>query len=241
MGTFPLFVLLVVTGVGLAYGLRIERTSFVAGTLLPRQRVDRQSVGAFAWFFLEHPRLCRLLDAISERLPGGRSEVEEAVSSSTTFTRLQSRTLLHRYFRWQVHNLMRSILALVFCGAIVACLPLGLTQSSHLLIAGGSVALFLYAFVCYRRIRLQNEATAKVCESDHEAGGEDVLGAFHELGEAAFRQAVAFGLVYAVNLGLQVAFLANTNNQLTFNEDLERARWIEVREELDNTYDDLAG
>jgi hypothetical protein len=231
MHALPLLALLAFTVAGLFHGLRIRRTSFTAGTRLPRNHADRQATGWFAWFFLEHPRLCRVLDAISDRLPGGRSLVEDTVSSSTTFTRLQSRTLLHRYFRWQLHNLMRSMLALLFCGAILVCLPRGLTHVNHLLIAGGSVGLFLYAFICFRRIRLQNEATAKVCGTAAAAGegnGDEVLGAFSELAEGAMRQAIAFGLVYVINLGLQVVFLVDTNNQLSFNADLERAQTLEL-------------
>jgi hypothetical protein len=235
MHVLPLLVLLAFTVAGLVHGLRIQRTSFSAGARLPRQRADRQATGWVGWFFLEHPILCRALDAISDRLPGPRSAVEDTVSSATTLTGLQSRTLLHRYFCWQLHNLVRTMLALVFCGALLFCMPRGLNTTTHLLVAGGSVLLFLYAFVCFRRILQQNRATAKVCRNrlgEDETGGS-VLGAFTDLADAALRQAVAFGLVYAINLGLQVMFLVETNSQLTFNADLERAQVLEFLMEED--------
>lgn len=204
---------------GLVHGLRVRRTSFLAGTFLPKIESDRESGGWFEWFFMKHPALCSVLDGISDLLPGPDSHVSDAVTSSTTFTRLQSRTLLHRYYRWQIHSLLRVLLALVFCGVLLALMPVGLTQASHKVIAGGSVALFGYAVLNWWSMRKENEATRRVARNSSQGEGDLVLDAFTELAKSASRQAVAFAMVFCLNIALQVVVLIDVDNELALNGD----------------------
>jgi len=219
---------------GLFHGLRVRRTSFLAGTYLPRIESDRHTGGWLEWFFMKHPSLCNVLDGISDLLPGPDSHVSDTVTSSTTFTRLQSRTLLHRYYCWQIHSLLRVILSLLFCGVLLALLPVGLTQSTHKLIAGGSVLLFGYAVLSWWRMRIENQATRKVCMTDRDSNaGDMVLGAFTELSRSACRQAVAFAFVFGLNMLIQIVVLIDVDNRLSLNGGAPTIQKLELPALLD--------
>ena len=227
MQIMSLLALLAVAVVGVVHGLRVRRTSFLAGTYLPRHSSDRQTGGWMEWFFMNHPGLCSLMDGISDLLPGPASEVSNTVTSSTSFTRLQSRTLLHRYYRWQIHSLLRVLLALLFCGVLVALLTVGLTAGTHKLVAFGSAVLFMHALHSWVRIRMEEKATRKVCGGGRDEG-DLVLDAFGELSLSASRQAVTFALVFCLNIGLQVAVYIDVDNQLALSGENRAFEQIEL-------------
>jgi len=209
----------------------------LAGTYLPAHASDRQTGGWIEWFLMRHPALCSVLDGISDLLPGPDSDVSDAVSTSTTFTRLQSRTLLHRYYRWQIHSLLRVLCALLFCGVLIALLSVGLTAGTHKIVSFGSLALCFYALHSWFRIRVEEKATRKVCNSQGQGEGDLVLDAFTELSRSASRQAIAFALLFTLNLGLQVAVYMDVDNHLALsspNRPFEQVElpWIVELSEL---------
>jgi len=228
MQIVSLLALLAFAVAGVVHGLRVRRTSFLAGTYLPSHVSDRQTGGWIEWFLMRHPGLCSILDGISDLLPGPGSDVSDAVSTSTTFTGLQSRTLLHRYYRWQIHSLLRVLCALLFCGVLVALLSVGLTSGTHKIVSFGSLVLFFYAMHSWLRIRVEEQGTRKVCNA-HDAGeGDQVLDAFRELSSSASRQAVAFALVFALNLCLQVAVFIDVDNRLALSSANRPFEIVEV-------------
>ena len=237
MQIVSLLALLAFAVAGVIQGLRVRRTSFLAGTYLPVHASDRQTGGWIEWFLMRHPALCSVLDGISDLLPGPDSDVSNAVSTSTTFTRLQSRTLLHRYYRWQIHSLLRVLCSLLFCGVLIALLSVGLTSGTHKIVSFGSMALCIYALHSWFRIRVEENATRKVCVSQAQDEGDMMLDAFGEISKSASRQAIAFALVFALNLCLQVAVYMDVDNQLalsTSNRPFEQVElpWIMELSEL---------
>ena len=213
-----LLALLTIAVVALFTGLRVRRTSFLAGTFLTRLPSDGREGGWIEWLLVKHPILCNLMDAISDVLPGRGSDISDTVAATTTFTRVQSHALLHRYYRLQVHSMLRVILVIVFCGMLIALMPVGLTQSTHRIVGAGSSLLCLYALRCWWRID---------CDRRHgntrlpRTGADSVHDAFKELSHSAALQAAAFGLIFGLNVGLQVIEYLDVDNRLALNGEVE--------------------
>ena len=125
---------------------------------------------------------------------------------------------MHRYYRWQIHSLLRLVLVLVFCGVLISLLPVGLTQATHKIVAGGSTILFIYAVSNWWRISNEDKANRRICSNGE---GDGMLDAFAELSQSAFRQAMAFALIFGMNIGLQVVEFIDTENRFALNGELE--------------------
>lgn len=203
------------------HGLRVRRGSFLAGMALAPSEADRQVGGWLTTLLMRHPELCRMLEVLSRMLPGPSSDVGDAVTDETSFTRLQSRTILHRYFRWQVHNMARAIVAMIYCGLLIAVAAWGYSMPGQMLIAIGSALLTLWALSSWWNIRTECEGTKKFCRNGYEAG-DTVLSAFTDLSRGALRQGVAFALVFVFNFGFQVVTLVDSDNLITANQEVQR-------------------
>ncbi len=213
---------------GVFCGLRVRRGSFLAGLALPRTEADRQAGGWLAFLVIRNPGLCRAVEKLSSVLPGHRADVESAVKSTTTFTHLQSRTILHRYFRWQVHNIVRVLCALLFCGVVSVCMTGTTTLTGHHLIGLGSALLCTYSLANWWRIRFDCVGARKFCSSAR-AQSDEVVNAFTELSRGALRQAVAFALVFVCNLSFQVLVLVDANRGGPSSEaSLEHAQRVQA-------------
>ncbi|MFT5287741.1 MAG: hypothetical protein ACI8TQ_003929 [Planctomycetota bacterium] len=213
-----LLALLTIAVMALFAGLRVRRTSFLAGTYMTRLDSDRWNGGWIEWILVKHPSICHLLDAISDVLPGRGADITDTVSATTSFTRVQSHALLHRYYRLQVHNMLRVIMVIVFCGMLLAIVPEGLTQSTHKIVGVGSSILCLYAMRCWWRIdRDCRNGNTRLPRSN----AESVHTAFHELSRSAALQALAFALMFGMNVGLQVVEYLDVNNSFALNGDVE--------------------
>ena len=205
---------------GVLYGLRVRHGSFLAALTVQRAASDAEASGWVASAVLKHPTLCRLLEAAHEILPCPRTEdMTDAVSRTTTFSYLQTRTILLQYFRWQVHNLLRVLLALVFFGVLVACATTGINQQTYTVVAITSAGLATYALCNWWKIRENSAATRKVCSAGGDAGSF-ILDSFSELSRGALRQAIAFTLIFSLNLGFQVVSLFSPDAVLPSGEQV---------------------
>lgn len=227
------FALIAFAAAGVFHGLRVRRTSFRGGLALPATEADRQVFGWLAWLLRRSPGLCDALDRASSLLPGPRSDIEGAVASDTTFTGLQSRTILHRYYRWQVHNILRVLCALLFCGVLLVCTVSGLSSRAFVVISLGSGLLCAYSALSWWKLRSECEGTRRVSRGADT--GDMVLDAFGELSRCAMNQMVAFALVFACNFGFQVMVLVDPNSLVSMNPDIERAQRLEESFRLDPT------
>jgi hypothetical protein len=229
-----LFALVGFAAAAVYHGLSVRRGSFLAGLALRPSQADRQVGGWLTSLLLRNPDLCRAMEGLSRVLPGPRTNVGSAFTDETSFTRLQSRTFLHRYFRWQVHNMARVLAALLYCGLVLTVASWGYSSHGQQLVAVGSALLCLWALSSWWNIRTDCEGTRKACRSALGAG-DQVVGAFVDLSRGALRQGVAFALVFACNFGFQVLVLVDSDNLLSLNENLERVQRIEETFQEDPT------